>query len=170
MKTISPLTCKVVAYQVLPAFNKDEVVDWAYEMIALGWETEHLLIMAGLTKPVNYFETVVYLETAMGELNLLLKTGDEGIISYSSYHVKQLEQGIKIKENLNALSDFVISVDYHSAIYDFYSLYWAWSDLQYDEMQWYWEGATKDNIEQIVVNTAKGWLIANESSLNTIFS
>ncbi|WP_419700398.1 hypothetical protein [Mucilaginibacter sp. NFX135] len=170
MKTLSPLTCKVIAYQILPAFNKDEVVDWAYEMIALGWETDHLLILAGLTKPVNYFEIVSYLKAAINELNLSSKEGVEGIISYSSYYVRQLEQGIKIKENLNALSDFVISVDYHSAICDFYSLYWAWNDLKYDEIQWYWDGATRDNIEQIVINTAKDWLIENESTLNAIFN
>jgi len=55
MVPISPLTYKVVAYQSVSDYDMDECVDWAIEMIELGYDTENLIILAGLTKPVNYF-------------------------------------------------------------------------------------------------------------------
>jgi hypothetical protein len=58
MRPISPLTYKVLAYQAVPRFDMGICVDWALKMITLGFDTEHLLILAGLDKPVNYFETV----------------------------------------------------------------------------------------------------------------
>lgn len=162
MKAISALTYKIVAYSAIPNFNTDECVDWAVEMVELVYETENLLILAGLIKPTNYFENVHYLQHAISELNLQVKTGDEGIISYSSYYVREIAQSIKIKVNLNALSNYVVAVDYHPSIYDFYSLYQAWNELTDLGEQWYWDGATTDNIEEIVRNTANQWLVKNE--------
>lgn len=162
MLSISSLTYKVVAYQAVPNFIWDEAVDWALDMIELGFDTESLLILAGLTKPLNYFETVSYLNAAISELGLQFRSGDEGIISYSSFYVNQIAQSIRIRENLGKLSEFVPQVDYPSSIYDFYSLYWAWDDLDDVDMQWYYDGATLDNIEQLAVAKANQWMQDNE--------
>jgi hypothetical protein len=162
MLPISPLTYKVVAYQSAPDYDMDECVDWAVEMIELGYDTEHLLILAGLTKRVNFFETEKYLQTAMNELGLKLKTDDDGVISYSSFYIMQIAKGINTKENLKTLADYVVDVDYSRSAYDFYSLHWAWSDMEWnDGQQWYWPDATPDNIEVIVTDRAKQWLISN---------
>jgi hypothetical protein len=164
MHPISPLTYKVVAYQSVPGYNMDECVDWAVEMIELGHNTEHLLMLAGLTKPVNYFETKTYLEAAIGELGLKLKAEDDGIISYSSYYITQIANGVNIRENLKTVSNYVINADYHTSVYDFFSLHWAWDDLEWnDEQQSYWPGATSDNIEHMVIDQAKQWLVSNEA-------
>jgi hypothetical protein len=165
MSSTSPLTYKVVAYQAVNNFNMDEAVDWAAEMIEVGFDTESLLILAGLVKPVNYFETVNFLDGAINELGLRLRTGDDGIISYCSYYVKQIAQGIDIRLGLQIICQYVIDFDYHSSIYDFCNLSWAWDDMDWnDGMQWYWDGATADNIEQIAIDTAKQWLNDNIAS------
>jgi hypothetical protein len=47
-------------------------------------------------------------------------------------------------------------------------LYWAWGDLDYEnEQQSYWPGATADNIESIVKETAEQWLTKKSETLYT---
>jgi hypothetical protein len=51
-----------------------------------------------------------------------------------------------------------IDEDHLDDINDFYTLRWAFDDLQDAEVQWYWEGATQSNIEEIVLNQCRIWL------------
>lgn len=157
------MTYKVVAYPEIPDFDTDLCVDWAQEMVFLGYETPSLLMLAGLTTPTNYFQAIEYLNGALSELGLQNKKGDEAIISYSSYYIKRIAASEDVKENLHKVCKLCQAIQYHDAIYDFYLLYWAWGDLDYgNEVQFYWEGADKDNIEAIVVETAKKWLAQNQ--------
>jgi hypothetical protein len=161
---ISDLTYKVVAYAVAPPhFNTDECVDWAIEMLQLGHETETLLMLAALSKPTNYFETIDYLKRSLKELKLEEKTGDKGIASYSKFFIHKLAKGENMKENLKNVRIYCETNGYEESIHDFYLLYWAWDDLDYGiESQLYWPGADKSNIEQIVMETARKWIAENE--------
>jgi hypothetical protein len=164
LKSISLLTYKVIAYSVIPDFNTDDCVDWAIEMLELGYETPALLILAGLSKPTNYFETIDYLTKALNELGIKLKYGSEAILSYSGYFVEIIAEGKSIKSNLSSLCGLVQSFNYSKLIYDFYLLSWAWGDFDYgNEYTDYWPKATKENIEAIVVTKAKEWLEKNKT-------
>lgn len=161
---VSDLTYKIIAYSVSPNFNSDECVDWAIDMIRFGYETEHILILAGLTKPVNYFETIEYLKAALHECKLAEKTGEDGIASYAFYYIKQIANCVDIKNNLAKICQYCIHSDYPKSIFDFYLLYWAWDDYDWgNTIQSYWPDATKDTIEKIVVNQAIIWLNNNEN-------
>jgi len=163
MLQLPDLTYQVVAYPEVSDFNTNSCVDWALEMIAIGYDSPSLLILAALNRPTNYFQTIEYLNAALKELRLEVKTGIEGVVSYSSYFIKRIAEGEQVKENLKAIYKYCQAHDYESLIYDFYLLYWAWDDLDYgNECQYYWEGANKDNIEAIVVKTAKDWVMKNE--------
>jgi hypothetical protein len=50
---------------------------------------------------------------------------------------------------------------YPHDLYDFYLLYFAYSDLQDASVQWYWEGATRDNILAIIGERAAAFVGAN---------
>lgn len=165
MMIISDLTYKIVAFSEIPNFNTDESVDWAIDMIKSGHETEHILILAGLTKPTNYFETIKYLKSALHECNLPEKTGEEGIVSYAFYYIKQIANCVDVKENLAKICQYCINTDYPKSIFDFYLLYWAWGDYDWgNAIQSYWPDATKDTIEKIVIDQARTWIHNNESS------
>jgi hypothetical protein len=160
---ISDLTYKVVAFAEIPDFNTDECVDWAFEMVALGYDTPSLLILAGLNRPSSYFQTIEYFNKTLAELKLRAKSGKEATLSYSIYLIKKIALGERIKEYLTELYHFCSSKDYEELIYDFKLLYWAWGDLDYEnEQQSYWPGATADNIESIVKETAEQWLTKNQ--------
>jgi hypothetical protein len=160
---ISDLTYKVVAYSDLTNINGDDCVDWAIEMLQSGYDTPSLLILAGLTKPTNQFEIRDYLKNALSELKLDEKTGDDATLSYSSYYISKISRAEEVKRNLGMIYEFCLARDYEKIIFDFYRLYWAWGDLDYgNDYQPYWPDAYKNNIEQIVIETAKKWVLENE--------
>ena len=160
---VSDLTYKVVTYSDLTTVNGDDCVDWAIEMLQFGHETSSLLILAGLTKPTNQFGVRDYLKRTLSELKLDEKTGDDATLSYSSYYITKISRGEEVKRNLGIVYEFCLARNYEKIIYDFYLLYWAWGDLDYgNEYQEYWPDANKNNIEQIVIETAKKWVLKNE--------
>jgi hypothetical protein len=165
---ISPLTNQVIAPSEIPEFDANICVDWATEMIGLGYNSENILMLAGFSKPVNYFETIAYLNKALAELNLQLKTGEDGTVTYCSYIILNIANSIDVKTNLNRISKLYSEFAYPDTIYDFNLLWWAWADLDYDKNAYptYWADATADNIELLVIDAAKGWLEKN----TTIYS
>lgn len=163
MDKISSLTYKVVAFSEVPDFNMDDAVDWAVEMISLGNEAFSLYILAGLSKPTNYFEAVEYLKEALDELHLKTKSGDDGVLSYSSYFIAEIAKGNNVKQNLARVYAFCQLKGYEKQIYDFFLLHWAWDDVDYgNEFSAYWPVATKENIESVVILTADKWVKENK--------
>ncbi len=161
---ISDLTYKVVALSEVIQLDPNECVDWAIEMLELGYETPNLLILAGCDKTIAYVEIKPYLESAANELGLKLKIGDDGVISYSYYFIKEISLGKKVRPNLAELYKFCQQRDYEGIVYDFYLLYWAWDQIDYDDtnQNHYWEGTNKENIEKTVVRVANDWLNENK--------
>ena len=156
---ISDLTYKIAAYSEIPNFNPDDCVDWANEMLSLGYETENLIILSALTKPANYFESIEYLNSCFTELEFNFKNGLEAIISYSNYLLKSIAKKNNVRNNLKILKDINLEKEYENEVYDFILLYWAWSDLEYgNKNQEYWKTATIESIENIIINKAKLWV------------
>lgn len=168
---ISDLTYKIIAYKnVQSHFNMDECVDWALEMMLLGYESPNLHILAGLQKPVIYIEGIDYLKATIRELGLKELEGDDALISYASYYIREISLGRQIKANLYNLCRFYISADLNDLFQDFYLLYWAWDEFDHDQAdQYYYPDATWDNIEYITVKTARKWLADNEPLLKNLF-
>jgi hypothetical protein len=159
LKPLSPLTCKIVAYLEVPQFSYDDCIDWAIEMLELGHETPSLLILAGLSKPTDYFESANYLKRALEELDIQTKSGEQARLSYGSFYIQNIAEGQRVRANLQGLCNFVISANYEKILFDFYLLHWAWNDLDYnDGVQFYWPDADQKNIESIVVKTAQKWI------------
>ena len=159
---LSDLTYKVVAFSEVPNFDADQCVDWAVEMIFLGYDTPSLRILAGLNKPTNYFEIVECLPEVLSSLKLTQKKGDEATLSYCSYYIKKIATSENIRQNLSHVYQYCQSKDYEGLIYDFYLLHWAWDDIDYGNVYTpYWESANKENIEKIVVETANNWIDKN---------
>lgn len=160
---ISDLTYKVVAFAEIPDYDTDECVDWAMEMIFLGHETHSLLTLAGINKPTNYFEIAEYLPKVLESLKLKQMMGENAVLSYCSYYISKIAASENIRLNLAHVYKFCQATDYDRLVYDFYLLHWAWDDFDYgQEYTYYWENASKDNIESITVEIANKWIAKNE--------
>lgn len=75
----SDLTSKMLAYPYLVSFDIDQSIDWAVEMLSLGYETPSLLILAGFSKPTNFFEAEKYLLSSLNEIGIALPGKSDAI-------------------------------------------------------------------------------------------
>lgn len=168
MKQISSLTYLVVAFPEIGNINSDTCVDWAMEMVELGYDSPYLFMLAGITKPTNYSEIEIYLKETLRELGISKKTGEDAINSCFVYYVHELAQSKDIRANLYRMVELGQAAGYSTGernFLDFYLIYWAWGDLDYGmSYQSYWPEATLDNIERITVLRAKQWLAENDES------
>lgn len=163
-RPISELTYKIVAFPEIQQIDTNESIDWAMEMMELGYESPTLYMLASFNKPTNYFEVIDYVTNTIKELGLEIKSGDDAVLSYASYYVHQIAKGENVRDNLTELYKFCQMRDYEDLVYDFYLLYWAWDDIDYDDTHpnHYWNGATKENVEQLVVDEAIKWIEKNK--------
>jgi len=73
----------------------------------------------------------------------------------------QIANGVNVRQNLKILSNYETDVGYHSSVYDFLNLHWAWDAMEWnDGQQWYWPEATPDTIEILVKDLAQQWLVS----------
>lgn len=162
---ISELTYKIVTLEDIIQFDPNECIDWAIEMIELGHDSPNLLMLASLQKPSNYFEVREHVKNALEELGLQIKHGEDAVKSYSYYFIKQIAKNDNVRQNLTELYKLCQARDYEESVYDFYLLYWAWDELDYHDTSSnaYWDGVTRTNIEDKVVEYARNWINQNES-------
>lgn len=69
-------TYKVLADKVLEQDSCEEWIDWALEMMMAGFESEHLIVLAGLSLNTNCFEFDDIVNRALQELSLNKATKD----------------------------------------------------------------------------------------------
>ncbi len=67
--------------------------------------------------------------------------------------------GGKIKTDyvLSILRNIPIELEDENFLHDFNLLCWAKDDLIYSESQWYWPGATRDNIDEMIMAYFVEW-------------
>lgn len=159
-KSYSLLTYKILAFPEIQEINSDDCVDWAIEMIELGHENLELYNLAAFSKPTNYFEIKTFVKDVIEGLGLRELSGEEAILSYAKFYIHQIAKSQDIRNNLKELYKFCQTRDYEELVYDFFLLYWAWDQLDYEDYNenHYWKGARNSNIQQIVIGEAKKWV------------
>lgn len=151
-------------YRILKAkaFNEDideSWVGWALEMMQAGYESDNLYILAGETKPYNQFELQELTRKVLKDLNLDYSDKETVIKNYVYFLISNsIDRPQTYFETLREIKDICIHLDMDKAYMDFYLLYYAMDDLSVDEMQWYWDGATRENIYQVVRDYFGKWL------------
>ena len=154
-------------YEILAWKHFNQSVDskwsnWAVEMMMAGFDTEHLVELAGIEKPYNQFELKELTDKVFQELSLDHTNQVKVVTNYVTYLAKEvLDEKRDLLKTLREIKDLCIALDYESKIYDFYSLYFAKEDLNCDTVQWYWNGADRSNIDQICMNYFRKWIDEN---------
>lgn len=72
-----------------------------------------------------------------------------------------LQEGGSLREVFAKAASLAIELDYPRELDPFYSLHFAAGDLLHSEMQWYWPGATRQNIEEILRQEAERFMAAH---------
>jgi hypothetical protein len=151
-------------YKILKAkaFNEniDETwIDWALEMMEAGYQSDNLYMLAGETKPFNQFELHELTRKVLQDLGLSYADKDAVLKNYVYYLIaNSVDRPETYLQTLRELKDICQDLDMDAAYMDFYLLYYAKDDLTVDEVQWYWDGANRENIDQIIQERFKKWL------------
>jgi hypothetical protein len=156
------LTMKALStYRILKskAFNEnidESWIDWAIEMIEAGYESENLYMLAGETKPYDQSQLQELTNKVFQDLNLDYSDRDASTRNYV-YHL--ILSSIDHPETYFRMLRELRDIYYSDARYlDFFLLYYAKGDLAIDEVQWYWDGANRENIDQIIRAKFETWI------------
>ena len=150
-------------YEILQfkALNRDVTeawIDWAIDMLSAGFETEHLIILAGIAKPYNQFYLQDLTSKVFGELSLDFSSVKETSADYVTLLAGEVAAGRRNQyEVLQTLKDIFSELDQSKELWDFSLLCWAVDELRYSDHQSYWEGANRENIDSIVSEYFASW-------------
>jgi len=149
-------TYEILGFKALNRDVNESWIEWALQMIFRGHETEHLIILAGISKPYNQFYLQELTSKVFDELSLDIVSQEKVLRNYSAYLTSEALDGNRnYREVLNELMNICIELDYEKFLYDFYSLFFALDDLEYSENQGYWPNATRENINSIIAEYFK---------------
>lgn len=151
-------------YKILKekAFNADinvSWIDWAIEMITVGYESLNLYELAGTIRPYNQSELQLLTNKVFRDLNLDFSDKTKTLKNYIYF---LLTTNINKPENyyrvLQEFKDIYYELDMDSDYRGFTDLFWAKDDLIYSENQWYWIGADRSNIDSIIKEYFEQWI------------
>ncbi|CAN5296096.1 hypothetical protein BH09BAC5_BH09BAC5_04480 [soil metagenome] len=131
---------------------------WAYEMLETGFDSEHIIELAGIDYSENQFELQELTSKVFDELNLDYVDREKIILDFISFCVNQVLQDKRdLLSTIQDMKNIYNRLDQNWQLSDFALLYWAIEDLKYSEVQWYWPEADRKNINEIVKNYFKSW-------------
>jgi hypothetical protein len=151
-------------YKILKskAFNEnidESWIDWAIEMMEAGYESQNLHMLAGQTKPYNQFELQDLTSKVLQDLNLDYSNEESVTKNYVYYLISNsVNHPETYTKTLREIKDIYEGFDLHPEYQDFCFLLYAKDDLAVDTVQWYWEGATRENIDQIIKERFEKWM------------
>ncbi len=137
----------------------EDIIEWAIDLLNLGYDSPNLRILAGLTHLNDRLEVTYYVNKTLEDFNISELRGKAAVIAYTSVILKEFLLGkISQRKMLGEIYDLCLSWDYLEEIYDFYLLWNAVDDLKYGDFQYYWPDVTRDNIDIIIRESAEKWL------------
>lgn len=158
-------TAPILADKALQRTCGQECVDWAVSMLEQGHDNPGITMLAGLSPPFNHFEVAGYRDRSLRELGI---TDVSDSIAVTTYVAERLRLALSGEADLAAtlcvIKDLCVARDYPRDIYDFYLLYFAHTDLQESEFQWYWPEATRENIVSIIRQRAEAFFQSTQST------
>jgi hypothetical protein len=133
-----------------------ECVDWAIGLLEQGAKTRTVGILAGMMPPFNPFEMAELRDRVLEELGIADLPREQAIVAYArELAADALADPCGPFELLHELSELCIAEGYLRELHNCYLLSNAWEDLLAREIQWYWTGATLDNIESLARDELK---------------
>ncbi len=152
-------TYEMLAFKALNRDINEMWVDWAIQVIASGFESEHLLILASISKPYNQFYLQDLTSKVLAELSLDISSMQIVIYNYVVYLVSEVKSGNRSSsEVLKTLKDIYLELNFEESLRDFYLLSLALEELKYENHQMYWPGGKRGNINFIISDYFEDWI------------
>lgn len=125
-------------------------------LLVEGVASPQVEMLASLDPPFNLFEVAALRDRALREVNAPDLEPRDAVLHYARERLLSLLAGQdRLADVLGELKKLVSSTGWAPDLFDFYMLYFAYDDLISSGDQFYWEGATRENIESIVFDRAR---------------
>jgi len=158
-------TYKILKEKACNADINESWIKWAIEMMEAGFEVDSLYELAGISKPFNQFELHDLTDKVLDDLNLEYSNKEKVIKNYAYYLIKSNAENQNMYfEVLKEFRDIYYELDMDTEYQYFALLYWAKEDLDTADVQWYWDGANKTNINKIIKEQFNLWIEKFESN------
>jgi hypothetical protein len=155
------------AHKQIEPFDYDLVVEWAVNMLLKGYDYKSLIYLATMNKPVNKKDVVNHVTEVLSDFGVIECESFDVFKRRINYHTIMIVKRHEIRKQLESLYKIYLESNNPDYVI-FFSLHHAWKDLESDfikkEMngvQMYYEGATLENIEELVIIESKKWLKKN---------
>ena len=143
----------LLAKKLLLGFDSQKYVDWAIDLLYADFESESLIILAGLNG-YDTEEKEEYFCKSIEELQIDIKKSDYELIeNYALFTARQVvENKLKVLDGLNIMLDIVRATDYDAKYRQFSYIDEDIDYLNHYEQTIFNSGLRKDNIEEYVKN------------------
>jgi len=155
-------TTEILARRALQRPCGQDCVDWAIGMLERGYSSRNLLMLAGMSEPLNHFELAEMRDRALAETNPPEVALEDPLGAFAAELLGAALRGERpLLDAVGQIKDLSIELGYPRELNDFYLLYFAWEDLRQSDQQWYWDGATRENIEALIREHAEKFVAAH---------
>lgn len=148
----------IQSHKELEHFDYSIAVDWAIDLIRQGKETENVLMLASFSQPIDRFEISPYVTNVLNDLGLEELDYKSAVIAETHYHLNEILSGHEIRKNLQSLYQLCVDNDYESGLMTFYLIYHGWDELEEMGVNYYFDGADLNNIEDELKKEARKWI------------
>ena len=131
-------------------------MDWAIGMLERGYDSLTLRVLAGSAPPLNHFEIAELRDRALEETTPPELALEDPVTAFvREVAARSLSDDKELGPVFREISQLAIELGYPRELEPFYKLRFAWEDLQTSDEQRYWQGAMRENIEQLMRREAE---------------
>jgi hypothetical protein len=167
IEQITEQTNYLLAENLYSQMNPQKFVDWAVDLLEKGFETESILILAGLDNyPTEEIEE--YFWKSVNELDLKLKKSDFELQENFALYIAEgvIANKIKPKVGLSIMNDLVRESGYSNKYIQFYNLEEDIDYLNYDNKTLFNSFDKTDNLDEIIKEEFRLFLKAESMNLS----
>jgi len=161
-----PTTREILALRTLERSVDERWVAWAVEMLVQGHDSPSLRILAGERAPYESPEIWALTDRVVGELGLTpMKDPQEAGLALAVLRARQVvERELSPAQAVADLKDLCIELGMVEELMDFYLLHFALDDLREEVVQFYWQGAERGNIVELIEERCRQFLEEREDA------
>jgi hypothetical protein len=159
---------RILGQRLLDEFNSIKLVEWAVNAMKMGYDSESLVILAGLDYESTE-EREEYFWKSIKELNLDIQTEESELISYYANYVacEVLNRSISPLSGLKKMNALCQTTEYDSKYIQFYEISEDLDYLNYgSHPPIYNQGITKENTEQFIIREFELFLECEELGID----
>jgi hypothetical protein len=142
----------------LEHFDYSKAVDWAIDLIRQGKETDNVLMLASFSEPIDRLEIRPYVTKVLNDFGLKELDYKSALIAQTHYYLNEILNDRQIRKNLHSLYQLYMNNEKESGLINFYLINHGWEELEEIGVNYYFEGADLNNIEEVLIMEARKWI------------